>query len=66
MSVSEEIKNLRKKLRYSQDEFANLVGVSQTAVSQYELGQRQPSLSVVKKLIKFAKANKMKIKLFED
>jgi repressor LexA len=66
MNIGENIKKMRESLRYSQREFAELLGISQTAVSQYELGQKQPSLGVVNKILKFAKQNKVKIKLLDD
>lgn len=66
MKFGEKIKKLRKDLRYSQKAFATLVGISQVAVSQYEHGQRDPSLRVVNKIIKFAKDNKIKIKLLDE
>lgn len=66
MEIGEKLKKLRKDLRYTQEAMAELMGISQTAVSQYELGQREPSFSVLKKYQRFAKANKVKIKFLED
>lgn len=66
MDVGVKIKKLRKDLRYSQKAFADLVGISQVAVSQYEAGQRAPSWTVLNKIMKFAKANKVKIKLLDE
>ncbi len=66
MNIGENIRNLRLTLRYSQKEFAEKLDMSQTAVSQYELGQKQPSLKVLNKISKFAKLNKIKIKLLDE
>lgn len=66
VSIGEVIKKLRKDLRYSQKAFGEMVGISQVAVSKYELGQSEPSFSAINKIAKFAKANKVKIKLLDD
>ncbi|MBX4189699.1 helix-turn-helix domain-containing protein [Candidatus Parcubacteria bacterium] len=66
MTFGEKIKEMRESLRYSQQEFAGLLGISQTIVSQYELGRKNPSLPVLRKIVKFAKTNKYKIKLLEE
>ena len=65
MNIGDNIKKLRKELRYTQKQFAELLEISQTAISQYELNQKQPSLAVVNKILKFAKSNKVKIKLLD-
>lgn len=41
------LKMLRKKHGYSQSEFGKLIGVSKSAVSMYELGQRVPDLELL-------------------
>jgi DNA-binding transcriptional regulator YiaG len=45
----EEIRELRKALGLSQEEFAKLLGVSRVYVMMLETGRRKPS-SVLKKL----------------
>jgi DNA-binding transcriptional regulator YiaG len=46
----EEIRELRKALGLSQEEFAKLLGVSRVYVMMLETGRRKPS-SVLKKLL---------------
>lgn len=55
------LKNERKKLGLSQEELADLAGVSVRAISFYECNRRQPSLFMVFVL---AKALKMKTSEF--
>lgn len=45
------IREFREKLGYSQENFATLLGVKQTAVSAYEMGARRPKLEVAKRMI---------------
>lgn len=40
--IGKRIKKLRKKNKYSRDEFCKSVGISQSALSMYETGQRIP------------------------
>ena len=44
------LKQLREKRGMSQTELANLVGLKQTTISQYESGSRKPDLAKAKKL----------------
>lgn len=50
MSLNERIKEIRKKLNYSQHELAELIGVSQMALSKWERGERQPSKANIRRL----------------
>lgn len=47
--LGENIRNLRKSLRYSQMKFAEVIGfgTTQAAVSAWEIGIREPELSVI-------------------
>lgn len=49
------ILEIRKQLDVSQSELAAAIGVTQSAVSQFEKGLATPSPDTVKKLINFAK-----------
>ena len=49
MELGEKLKMLRKSRFLSQFELATALDISQNAVSQYELGVRQPSMPVLKK-----------------
>jgi transcriptional regulator with XRE-family HTH domain len=64
--IGENIKKLRENLKMSQQEFGLAIGSSQTAVSQYELGQKTPSLKVINKILALAKSRKLKFKPLED
>lgn len=47
-----KITNFRKKCRFSQEELADLVGVSQSVISNWESGQSQPPLKHIDLLAK--------------
>ncbi|MCD7876216.1 MAG: helix-turn-helix transcriptional regulator [Cloacibacillus porcorum] len=49
-NLSNKLKEIRKSLRLSQGELAELVGISQTQVSKIELGKNDTSLFVLKKI----------------
>lgn len=48
--LSEKLKMLRSKYRYSQKEVADLLELSPSIVSGYETGERTPSMEVLLKL----------------
>ncbi len=48
--LSENIKKLRKKLGWSQEQLAEKTGVSAPYITQIEVGKRTPSLDIVEKL----------------
>jgi predicted transcriptional regulator len=62
-AVAEAIKKIRWELRISQQHLAKELGCTQTAISAYELGQREPIYRILKKLDEFAKKNKVKVNL---
>lgn len=47
------IKNLRNEHKITQKELSQLIGVTQSAIARYEIGENEPSIDV---LIKLAKA----------
>ncbi len=51
--LNARIKELRKELGLSQTDLAREVGVSQDAVSLWELGKREPSVTELVKLARF-------------
>lgn len=61
MTLSEAVKKIRWELRLSQQNLAEQVGCTQTCISGYELGYRNPRYEILKKLDEFAKANKLEI-----
>ena len=65
MSFGSKIKEIRNKMELTQAEFAEAIGCGQTAVSQYEIGQRRPSYKIAKAIISLAKAKKIKVTLMD-
>ena len=45
--MNERIKQLRKALGYTQQEFADRIGVKRNTIAQYEIGRNEPIGSVV-------------------
>ncbi len=52
LNISKDLLNFRKKMRFSQTEIAEKVGVSQRTWSNYEMGIRPPSVKVLEALEK--------------
>ena len=50
MSINERLKNVRKELALNQTEFGLKIGVSQTAIGQYENGSRKVTDRVILQL----------------
>jgi predicted transcriptional regulator len=61
MKVSDAIRKIRWELRLSQRGLAKQVGCTQTSISAYELDQRHPKYSILKKLDELAKQNKIEV-----
>lgn len=55
------IRQIREKAYLTQAEFANILGVSATTISAWELERKKPSLRHRKKIEDFCKNNKIKI-----
>lgn len=47
---AERLKKLRKEQAYTQQQLASLLGVSKSAISMYENGEREPELSIIQKI----------------
>lgn len=60
MEYKKIIKNLRTKLVLSQQEFAELLGVSFTSVNRWENGKHEPTIKVKRKILQLCKENKIK------
>lgn len=52
MNLGAAIRNTRKKFKLSQGEFAKAIGVTQTHISQVELGFNKPSWTLLDKISK--------------
>lgn len=50
MSFAKNLCNARKRMNYSSKEFAQKIGVSATAYSNYELGLREPKFEILRKI----------------
>ncbi len=48
MSVSDKIRKIRKDNNLTQEEFANIINVSRSALVKYEDGTRKPPLDIIK------------------
>ena len=59
--ISQKIKNARSLKGFSQQELANMIGVSKQMISKYEKGDSMPTSS---NLLKFGKSLKVKIDYF--
>ena len=55
------ILHLRKRLEVSQAELGTAIGVTQSAISQYEKGTSIPSYETVRRLIEFAKTRGVEV-----
>lgn len=55
------IKEIRVKALLTQEEFAEEIGVSISAVRKWEIGERCPSLKQQRKLLEFCKKRKIKL-----
>lgn len=62
MEYQKIIKALRLKLILSQQEFAELLGVSFTSVNRWENGKHEPTIKVKRKIIELCKENNIKFK----
>ena len=60
MEYQKIIKNLRLKLVLSQQEFAELLGVSFTSVNRWENGKHEPTIKIKRKILQLCKDNKVK------
>ena len=50
-------KSIREKRGYSQEYVAKAIGMSQEAISQYEVGTRTPTIVVARKIAKLYKVS---------
>ena len=50
MNISKNIKAIREHAGLSQSEFANMLDVSDKAVSTWENGRREPRMGVIQKI----------------
>lgn len=53
MAFKDRLKELRTLKGYSQSEFADLIGLSKSAISMYEQGNRTPDLPILESIADF-------------
>lgn len=63
--VGDRLRTIRTKLGLSQEEFAKKLGIAQSAVAMYEIGERTPRDEIKKKIAVIAKS-KIDSIFFED
>lgn len=61
MTPAEAIKKIRWELRLSQKKLATAVDCTQSAISGYELGYRNPQYEILKRLDDFAKKHNIDV-----
>lgn len=61
MEYQKIIKNLRTKLVLSQQEFAELLGVSFTSVNRWENGKHEPTIKIKRKILSLCKENNIEV-----
>ncbi len=64
MNYSKLVKELREKLILSQEEMADLLGVSFMSVNRWETGKFEPTIKVKRKIVELCKLHN--IDLEED
>ncbi len=53
MTFSEKLKTIREDKGYTQQELAEALHLSATALSHYETGSREPSIETIKQIAEF-------------
>ncbi|MCQ2088008.1 MAG: helix-turn-helix domain-containing protein [Bacilli bacterium] len=56
--MKERIKNLRKSLGMTQQEFANKLGIKRNTIGQYEIGRNEPTTPIMNLICKEFNVNK--------
>lgn len=57
MNYKKLVKDLRDKMILSQNEFAELLGISFTTVNRWETGRHEPTIKIKRKLVDLCKEN---------
>ena len=61
MEYQKIIKKLRTKLVLSQQEFAELLGVSFTSVNRWENGKHEPTIKIKRKILSLCNENNIEV-----
>lgn len=62
MTYAQKIKKLREVLLLTQQELADLLGVSIVTVNRWETGKFEPTIKIKRKLVELFKINNLKFK----
>ena len=66
MDLADRLQDLRKKANYSQEQVADLLGISRQAISKWESGQGKPELDNIIKLTEIYNVSADYIKSGQD
>ena len=61
MNYQRIVKELRLKLILTQQEFADLLGVSFASINRWESGRHEPTIKVKRKIVELCKKNNIKL-----
>lgn len=59
MSLAEEMKNLRKRMLLTQEDFAHTLSVAPSTVNRWETSKAKPNVSTMKKIRDFCMNNNL-------
>jgi len=59
MNYSEKIKQLRLRLMMTQQEFADMLGVSYESVNRWENEKNEPTMKIKRKIVDLLKKNRI-------
>ena len=66
MSFSEDIKRIRRKAFFTQEDFAKEIGVSFATVNRWETGKAKPNLKTMKLIDDYCKRNDIDFDISEQ
>ncbi|MGI6710962.1 MAG: helix-turn-helix domain-containing protein [Bacilli bacterium] len=61
MDYQRIVKELREKLILSQQEFADLLGVSFASINRWETGRYEPTIKTKRKIVELCKENNISV-----
>ena len=66
MDLGEIIRETRQKAFFTQEEFAQKIGVALSTVNRWELDKACPNVKAMKEIKSFCKENEMDYKIIEE
>jgi len=61
MNYKRLVKELREKLIITQEELAQLLGVSFASINRWETGKHEPAIKIRRKIVELCKENNIKV-----